>query len=333
MIEREEAGSYQEALREFTTELYIEVSLLPGRYRYYVIPFDYLNQPGERSNLMYIEVLEALYPELDYFPSEFVYSNNDTVYEMDFTGRNLVFGAEIYLCDSEGNRIDPFAQQHINESGIRLSFNKDHLLPGVYELFVKNPGGLETSRSGIQVVVLEPTAPVRPKLAVEWSDKFNVFLSVAWMPLFSVYDVGNHFPDKLLSPFGAAVRFGVVSVNRGIVSFGAEFMASWCAFDAGSGESTAHFWATGINLLMQKWSPREKVAVTFRIGVGSSFFLFGDDEISFFDSNPFHANMGISLLGLIGKSMYLEAGIDFAHWFTTPVAGSFRPWLGLGLRF
>jgi hypothetical protein len=286
---------------------------------------------------MYIEVLEALYPELDYFPHEFVYSEDDTVYEMDFTGRNLVSGADIYLCDSDGKRIDPFAQYtNADGSNIRLSFNKDHLLPGVYELFIKNPGGLGTSRRGINVAVLEPTAPELveiPKKAVEWSDKFNVFLGIAYMPLFSVYDDGNRLPDKLLSPLGTAARFGVVSVNRGIVSFGAEFVGSWCAFDTGSGESTAHFWVAGLNLLMQKWSPSERVAVTFRLGAGVGFFLFGDDAGSFSESNPFHANLGISFLGLIGKNIYIEAGIDFAHWFTTPFSGSFRPWLGLGLRY
>jgi hypothetical protein len=33
-IEREDAETYRELRREFTTELFIEVSLLPGKYRF-----------------------------------------------------------------------------------------------------------------------------------------------------------------------------------------------------------------------------------------------------------------------------------------------------------
>jgi hypothetical protein len=81
VIEKESGGGsadeYRELLREFTAELFIEVSLAPGKYRCYVIPYDYLDKSGARSDLMYIEVLAAMYPELDDSLFEFVYSDSE----------------------------------------------------------------------------------------------------------------------------------------------------------------------------------------------------------------------------------------------------------------
>jgi hypothetical protein len=51
------AGEYREMLREFTHELFIEVSLLPGKYRCMVITHDFLNQIGEVSEWKYLEVM------------------------------------------------------------------------------------------------------------------------------------------------------------------------------------------------------------------------------------------------------------------------------------
>ena len=45
IIEKEEEGKYRRFSQEFTEKNFIEVSLLPGNYRYQVIPHDFLDQP------------------------------------------------------------------------------------------------------------------------------------------------------------------------------------------------------------------------------------------------------------------------------------------------
>jgi hypothetical protein len=57
VIEKEEGGAYRGLLREFTNALFIEVSLLPGKYRCCVITHDFLDQPSEASEWRYLEVL------------------------------------------------------------------------------------------------------------------------------------------------------------------------------------------------------------------------------------------------------------------------------------
>ena len=56
IIEKEEDGKYKRVLREFTTAFFIEVSLPHGKYRYQVIPYDYLNIPVPGTKWMDFEV-------------------------------------------------------------------------------------------------------------------------------------------------------------------------------------------------------------------------------------------------------------------------------------
>jgi hypothetical protein len=56
IIEKEEEGEYRGLFQEFTTALFIQVSLLPGKYRCRVITHDFLNRPGPVPEWKYIEV-------------------------------------------------------------------------------------------------------------------------------------------------------------------------------------------------------------------------------------------------------------------------------------
>jgi hypothetical protein len=60
IIENEEEGEYRELFQEFTTALFIEVPLLPGKYRCRVITHDFLNRPGPVPEWKYIEVFAVL---------------------------------------------------------------------------------------------------------------------------------------------------------------------------------------------------------------------------------------------------------------------------------
>jgi len=63
VIEKDEGGGapgeYTTFLREFTEKPSLQVSLPLGKYRYRVIPYDYLEQPGEASGWVDIEVKPA----------------------------------------------------------------------------------------------------------------------------------------------------------------------------------------------------------------------------------------------------------------------------------
>jgi hypothetical protein len=315
LIEKEEVGgAYGELRREFTTELFIEVPLLPGKYRCLVIPYNLLDLAGEASPWMYIEVIAALNPELDnIFFKETKFGT--ALYEMTVSGKNLIPGAEILLRGPGGERVIPVEIQ--NDKGgahIRLLFEKDQLVAGDYELMVINPGGLQASRGGI------PFSPDPVKTAAV---KVNLFLSAAWMPSFTIYDRENSFLGRNLSLAGSALRFGAVWA-KSYFGFnpGLELAASYNFFNADHG-GQAHLWGVGLNLLVMKWLPGDKaerfpMALTFRLGGGYSVH--------------FQTTMGVSFLLFVMNNWYLETGLDYAHWFTNsyPYPSSFRPWIGIG---
>jgi len=72
IIEKEEDGKYKSALREFTTASFIEVSLSPGKYRFQVIPHDFLDLPVPVTEWMDFEVQRGItQDQLDnYVPGE-----------------------------------------------------------------------------------------------------------------------------------------------------------------------------------------------------------------------------------------------------------------------
>jgi len=56
VIEKEEGGKYKTYMNEFTEFTSIQVSLPLGKYRYRIIPYDYLEQPGEASKWINFEI-------------------------------------------------------------------------------------------------------------------------------------------------------------------------------------------------------------------------------------------------------------------------------------
>jgi len=56
IIERDDGNGYKVILREFTEKATLEISLPPGNYRYRIIPYDYLDQSGEPSKWVTLEI-------------------------------------------------------------------------------------------------------------------------------------------------------------------------------------------------------------------------------------------------------------------------------------
>jgi hypothetical protein len=267
IIEKEEEGEYRELFQEFTNALFIEVPLLPGKYRCRVITHDYLNRPGPVPEWKYIEVLAVLDPE--------------TV-----------------------NGTDAIELIHTTDSAEPKQHKQNHL-----------------------------------------ADKVDIFLSAAWTPSFTISDEGNHFFKRDMTLSGATVRFGaVLTSNYFSINPGLELPVSYHFFHTGSGEP-AHLLAFGLNLSALKRLPGDRTALTFRLGAGYGHLFTEpaaeaggrgsppDDAsiaASFSGTQSIHINAGVSFLLFVMKHLYLETGLDYSHWFTSPTSYYFKPWLGIG---
>jgi hypothetical protein len=165
VIEREEASGFREVHRGFTDMSFVEISLAPGRYRFGVIPYDYLNEAAQASNWVSFEVRQALRPELDVSATPIYFTVNErAVHTLNISGRNLDPDAEIVL-RRPGVSIVPNSKYILRDGNAYLYFNNDQLIPGEYEIYVRNPGGLET-RGGTVIVINLLPAPgnLRPAL-------------------------------------------------------------------------------------------------------------------------------------------------------------------------
>ena len=101
-------GGYKKYIQEFTEEPGFQVSLLPGKYRYRIIPYDYLEQPGEASDWVEINIDPApivsadetekplnLYVSAAWTPLTHLYGRMREIFGNGFyvAGASLRFGA------------------------------------------------------------------------------------------------------------------------------------------------------------------------------------------------------------------------------------------------
>jgi len=338
IIERGVNGRYQSHLREFTTALFINVSLAPGEYRFRVIPYDVLDRPGVGSQWMPFVVRLALQPELYNFTQYFFYGKDDVILVLSIDGSNLVPGAEVYLLDEKGTRFFPDEIDSGDENNIWLFFDNDQLKSGNYEIIVRNPGGLEAGMGGIFVSFPEPKMEHEPEPEVEPEPEtepvpeskvenipepekpFLLITGVTWMPVLPVY--GESFSESVYHLAGSA-GFGVILPVSPNLYVGPEF--TWTMYSL---KDALDIGATiGANLLLHKRLSNGITSFNFRLG--ASYVLPpGDVDLTI--------NMGATFYVNFLKYFYVEMGLDYVHFadrlFTNSALGWFRPLFGIGFQ-
>ena len=138
-------GRYIQHLREETTLLYVEVSLPPGRYRFQVIPYDFFERQGAPSEWKYVEVLYALKPEPKEALPEIIRgeSGEDLGFIFTVTGNNLDPDAEFILHHPDKTQ-STLETVDVDKNGdLKVFVDVSNLETGEYDVFIRNPGGLE----------------------------------------------------------------------------------------------------------------------------------------------------------------------------------------------
>lgn len=306
VIQRETNGFFRDHLREFTTELFIEVSLSPGNYRFRVIPYDVLNKSGDASEWKDIEVLHARKPEvLDTKPEAVMGRRNKHLgYTLDILGNDIEPDAEIIIRRPDGSTFTPEKVEYEDDNIIRLNIEKDIIEQGEYEIIIINPGGLETSMGGI--LFDKPQKESKP---------LGIMAGAAWAPLTPIY--GEAFGGDF-STVGASIRVSKVFNMPFDMCVGPELTASMYSLN---------MIACGINLLAQKKISFDRIAINFRLG-GDYVFPSVSSELN--------VNMGVSLFIPLFNMFFLEAGLDYSNLFSSSYdvsSGNLRTWIGFGVQF
>ena len=365
-VEREDEDGFRIVVREFTDECFIELSLPQGKYHYRVIPYDFLNRPARGTEWANFEVRTVHRPELDLNLLAIFYIGENDVHTLYISGKNMEKDSGFSLQRPGAAPIVPYAHYILADSGQAwLFFSKNQLIPGTYEIIIKNQSGLETRGGAITISYLEsgpepkpeskPKAEPEPKPIskpepepegepepeeepdgrIEDRKPFDITLSAAWMPLIPIYGEAAVSFKENLSLSGAAIRLGIISSKPDFLNFGAELAASWFIFGAVPHGETAlqHVVTADINLLAQKRLTNQAMALTYRLGAGLSLHPGSQELIPQPITQSLFVNAGVSFRLAPLKHFFLEAGLDYTHVFTYFPMGIFRPWLGVGCRF
>ena len=330
-IQNHTGGFYRDYIQRVTTENYIMVSLPPGKYRYCVIPNGLLGLRGQASEWKEFDIIPAYLPVVDRFIPSAFHLDKRFERELYIGGSNLLNESVIYLQNDE-TIFYPVKIDILHNTRARLTFDDRILIPGIYNIYVKNPGGLETVIDGF---------------IIDYSKPLDIFVKSMWIPYIPLYgELWNIIGyDIFWSGFGFSLE--AINSRRADYNSGVELKVSFFLLNSITGFSllSEGFFDTAanagngvllgeidINFSFQKIFSHE-FALTFRMGIGIIPVMdFGEVEINNNIITQF--NTGFTSLILLYDLFHFEAGVDFSlQLYNGSTSGVLKPRLGIVWKF
>ncbi|MCL2411356.1 MAG: hypothetical protein FWC97_06900 [Treponema sp.] len=148
----------------------------------------------------------------------------------------------------------------------------------------------------------------------------DLYLALAFTPLFSTFGNLNFLPDTTAIFSGAAIKFGFVrNTENNFIGWGME--AAFSMFSFAVNQTVM----LDTNLFLQKRLPNERTQLALRYRIGIGFTSGALNNLSW------QTNIGLSFLWFTGRSFYMDAGADLVYW--TDESGALRPFIGMGWKF
>ena len=316
----EATGVWVEVLkRNVSADLsYIDVSVPAGQFRYRVLSYNILDQLDNQTDWEEFTVIQALQPSIVSFSPSAFYFDRLTPRILTLNGENLLPDTDIYLIsksviDLEGKPliIKP-RELHRNELGetARLIFNEEDLVAGKYEIFAKNPGGLETKTGDFSMALAKP---------------FDINVSGGYIPMLTLFGQRDFYLNKVFLPLSFGTRVSFIPFKWKFGNLGAEFNGSWSLLKSSQTTATqqvdskAHLIIADLGVLFQYWIISKELSVNGRLGFG-----FAGIINYHFDYSPggksdsiskaaFNYQIGASVQWLFYKQIFIEGSLDLLH--------------------
>jgi hypothetical protein len=323
------SGHYIYYHSETTEKTYIEIPLPPGRYQYRVTTFDLLGHRSDTSGWEKFEVITAFQPEITKVTPDFFYMDQFHERELTISGKNI-FDKSIISIRNGMNELVPIKKVVVNDSSVKLTFNDYTLIPGVYEIYIENPGGLDVSYGGF---------------FVGYHRRFEAFLKLGYNPPIPVSgELKNTFGMQLYYP-GVTLRLELLASERASYKFGLEYVGSYYylsnTFSSKDifNNSVEYDVSTSlidfsVNISMQSRFNHLRNAISFAFGFGlttDSNTVVDDFETTSNKTRNGHMNLSLIGLFLIYRNFYVETGVDFTYYLSNSSI-LIKPRAGLVLR-
>jgi len=319
ILERKNEGTdnWTEVLRRNVSSdsIFIDVSVPAGEYRYRVLSFNILNQLDNQTSWENFTVIKALPPSiLSFSPSAFYFDRITNPRSINLTGENLLPDTDIYLIsrtnfDENGEPLilKPI-EMHRNDIGenARLIFDEEALVFGKYDIYAKNPGGLDTKTGVFTIAIAKP---------------FDLNVSGGYAPMLEVFGQKENFLDKIFIPASLMIRVSYLPFKWSFGNLGAEITPAWSFLSSNNGnfKSSAHLLLVNFDALFQYWIIPKKLSANARIGLGVAgifdyHFEFDTGRTGESMSlSAFSYNLGASVQWLLYKQIFIEGSLDFIH--------------------
>jgi len=320
--------SLNECFREKTINNFIVVSLHPGNYSVNITPFDFLGFAGEMSEIE-IEILRASQPRIEKFiPSVF---NLDQRLErvINISGFNLS-EESVFFLRNRFNDLHPVSVTILSDTRARIFFNDVELIAGTYEIYIVNPGGIETKAGNF---------------FIGYRKALDAFYKVTFNPIIPIYGIPSEIFGNQLFLSGISSAFEFVSSKRSSINGGVEIGTSiYYLHEAFTIAENTDDWLynlqspkggfalaeANVNIALQKRFLNGRISATIRFGSGMSFFLGLSENDNGLKA---HLNGGATILFLLYDIFHLEIGADFTHYFLDDFTAFIKPRIGIAWKF
>ncbi len=314
------SNRYNEVVREFTENPYIELSIPPGNYRYKVLVYNLLNRVDGESDYQYFEVFRAVQPAIRDISPHNIYIDEPPVNHIVLAGENFVLGAKVYLVPARENADTNYENQRgvitptrveFSDIGdtVELFFDKQSFAVNNYRVVVVNPGGL---------------AGIYDTLSVKFQKPLDINVSAGYFPVI-MGDMGNDpgifyaGEDTVISPLGFIVRASLIPWKKTHFYFGFELAPFYNYVKRDYGSAVLKFGVTGINGYFLTQAPllNNRLLVNLRLGVSITSFVRmhteyenGNEPDDYLSTWFWAFQGGLSGQYFVYKKLFVELGIE-----------------------
>jgi hypothetical protein len=344
------ADSFTQVVDISTEETSVELSLAAGEYRYRVIVYDLLRRRRPVPEWSRLKVLEALQPEISAVNPQSIDVNDDTAnITLNFEGNNLTENAEVFFLHVGGGTKTPgeavlAGKDNYLPSGdgksARLKLNGIPLTEGIYDIVIKNPGGLSAAWRNFMVT----NGTENPLPEARKHPLFEMLVSAGYAALFPVSGSLNELFDSSVFPAGLTVRLGGKTYEKRLGALGLESAVYWHYMSAAKDAplESGYFFSIMLDLLYQKKIIQQKAALNARLGGGFSYF-YGIKSNENLSSGRITGNdtivpalvFSLSCSWFFHKYTFLDFAVEYTAVFPygETVLSYVRPLVSIGLQF
>ncbi|AEF81362.1 hypothetical protein [Leadbettera azotonutricia] len=319
VVQVKRVNTFVEVMRYIVEENFVEISVPAGEYRYKISSFNVLGRLDREFPWVSFTVIQAQQPSVfSYLPENF-YFDRLSLRMIRIEGVNLLMNSEIYLlrrnedpAEEEAKIIPREIRRNDLGEFADLFFFEEDLVAGLYDIIVKNPGGLETAAGPFGISVAKP---------------YDINVSGAYAPMVKLYGNTAYVIESAAIPLGFGARGSFVPFKWDIGFLGVEANLNWAYFSMDSEDPNGRPVSTRASMLSfhvgplyQYWFKKNVLALNARAGLGISSLLnyhfeYADTGAASESLNSafFSVAVGASVQYLFYNQIFAEVGIDFMH--------------------